>query len=66
MQLTTPEFLFAWAVAGAVSIGVFLHANRHGVAHATAWASGVFLFLGLVLPFYIFRYRRRDKSGRRY
>jgi hypothetical protein len=66
MQLTTPEFLFAWAVAGAVSIGVFLHANRHGVAHATAWASGVFLFLGLVLPLYIFRYRRRDKSGRRY
>jgi len=66
MQLTMAEFLFAWAVAGGVSIGVFLHANRHGVAHATAWASGVFLFLGLVLPLYIFRYRRRDKSGRRY
>jgi hypothetical protein len=66
MQLTMAEFLVAWALAGGVSIGVFLHANRHGVAHATAWASGVFLFLGLVLPLYIFRYRRRDKSGRRY
>jgi hypothetical protein len=66
MHLTTPEFLFAWALAGGVSIGVFLHANRHGVAHATAWASGVFLFLGLVLPIYIVRYRRRDKPGRRY
>ena len=66
MQLTMAEFLVAWALAGGVSIGVFLHANRHGVAHATAWASGVFLFLGLVLPLYIFRYRRRDKSGWRY
>jgi hypothetical protein len=66
MQLTMAEFLVAWALAGGASIGVFLHANRHGVAHATAWASGVFLFLGLVLPLYIFRYRRRDKSGRRY
>jgi hypothetical protein len=66
MQLTMAEFLVAWALAGGVSIAVFLHANRHGVAHATAWASGVFLFLGLVLPLYIFRYRRRDKSGRRY
>ena len=66
MQLTMAEFLVAWALAGGVSIGVFLHANRHGVAHATAWASGVFLVLGLVLPLYIFRYRRRDKSGRRY
>ena len=58
MQLTTPEFLLAWALAGGAAIGVFLHANRHNVGHATAWGIGVFLFLGIVLPVYVIHYRR--------
>jgi len=62
MDLTTPEFLFAWALAGGAAIGVFLHANRKGVPHATAWGAGVFLILALALPLYVIHYRRRRGS----
>jgi len=64
MQLTTAQFLVAWAFAGAASIAVFLHANRKGVPHATAWGVGVFLVLGLALPLYVISYLRRKRSGR--
>jgi Flp pilus assembly protein TadB len=66
VQLSTPQFLVAWALAGGAAIAVFLHANRHHVGHATAWGIGVFLFLGLVLPLYVFHYRRRRRPRRRY
>ena len=59
MELTTPQFLVAWALAGAAAIGVFLHANRHGVRHATAWGAGVFLALAIALPLYVIHYRRQ-------
>ena len=65
MELTTAQFLVAWALAGGAAIGVFLHANRHGVAHATAWGIGVFLILGLALPLYVLHYRRQ-RGSRRY
>ena len=64
MDLTTGQFLVAWALAGAASVGVFLHANRKGVPHATAWGVGVFLVLGLALPLYVISYLRRKRSGR--
>ena len=64
MQLTTSQFLVAWALACAASIAVFLHANRKGVPHATAWGVGVFLVLGLALPLYVISYLRRKRSGR--
>jgi hypothetical protein len=65
MQITTPEFLVAWALAGGAAIAVFLHANRHRVAHATAWGIGVFLVLGLALPIYVIYYLRQ-RGSRRY
>ena len=65
MDLTTPQFLVAWAVAGAAGIGVFLHADRHGIRHPTAWGAGVFLALAIALPLYVIHYRRQ-KGARRY
>jgi hypothetical protein len=65
MQLTTAEFLVAWAVAGGAATAVFLHAERHRVGHATAWGIGVFLVLGLALPLYVIHYRRQ-RGSRRY
>ena len=65
MDLTTPEFLVAWALAGGAATAVFLHANRHDVRHATAWGAGVFLLLGVMLPRYILHYRR-NRGTRRY
>jgi hypothetical protein len=44
---------------------VFLHADRHRVAHSTAWGIGVFLVLGLALPLYVIHYLRQ-REARRY
>jgi Flp pilus assembly protein TadB len=65
VNLTTSEFLVAWALAGAAATAVFLHANRHNVRHATAWGAGVFLLLGVMLPLYVLHYRRQ-RGARRY
>jgi Flp pilus assembly protein TadB len=64
MELTAPQFLLAWALAGAAAVVVFLHADRRGVGHATAWGIGVFLFLGLFLPLYVIHYRRQKRKRR--
>jgi hypothetical protein len=64
MELTAPQFLVAWALAGAAAIVVFLHADRRGVGHATAWGIGVFLFLVLFLPLYVIHYRRQQRARR--
>jgi hypothetical protein len=59
--VTTSEFLVAWAIDTAAAVAVFLHANKRGSRHATAWGIGVFLFLILALPAYLIRssYLRR-------
>jgi len=62
MELTAPQFLVAWGLAGAAAVVVFLHADRRGVGHATAWGIGVFLFLGLFLPLYVIHYRRQKRK----
>jgi Flp pilus assembly protein TadB len=64
MELTAPQFLVAWALAGAAAVVVFLHADRRGVGHATAWGIGVFLFLGLFLPLYVIHYLRQKRKRR--
>ncbi len=64
MDLTLGQLLVAWALASAAAIAVFLHANRHGVQHATAWGIGVFLVLALALPLYVIHYRRQRGSRR--
>ena len=64
MELTAPQFIVAWALAGAAAVVVFLHADRRGVGHATAWGIGVFLFLGLFLPLYVIHYRRQKRKRR--
>jgi hypothetical protein len=64
--MSTSTFLVAWAIDAAAAIAVFVHADKRGSKHATAWGAGVFLFLIPVLPIYIFRSRRSTRGGRRY
>ena len=64
--LSTPAFLIIWALDTTAAILVFLHANKHGSRHATAWGISVFLALGLALPIYLVHGRRRKSDGRRY
>ena len=67
-NLSTADIVFAWAVASSVAVAVFLHANKRGSKHATAWGIGVFLFLAIVLPVYVVHSLRTKTSGpqRRY
>ena len=61
-EISPAQFLVAFSIATAAGILVFLHADKHGSKHTTAWGIGVFLFLGLVLPIYlihVYRGRRR-------
>ena len=50
--------LLVWTAAFLL---VFLHAQRHGSKHATAWGIAAFLAAGIVVPVYFVRYwlRRR-------
>lgn len=61
-EISTTQFLFAYAIATVAGVAVFLHADRHGSRHTTAWGICVFLFMGIVLPIYVIhvlRARRR-------
>jgi hypothetical protein len=64
--LSTPAFLLAWALATTAAILVFVHANKRGSRHATAWGICVFLALAFALPAYLVHNRRHKPSGRRY
>jgi len=65
--LTTPAFLIAWALDTTAAILIFLHANKRGSRHATAWGISVFFALGLALPIYVVHRRHQKPSdGRRY
>jgi len=55
------SFLIALALASAISLGVFAHANRHGSRHATAWGVAAFLMAGITVPVYFIRYWARRR-----
>jgi hypothetical protein len=60
--VATPDpvtFLIAVALAAAMSTGVFVHAERHGSRHATAWGIATFLAAGVTVPVYFIRYWAR-------
>jgi ABC-type maltose transport system permease subunit len=40
---------------------VWLHADRNGIRHQTAWALFVVLFLLIALPVYVIYVRRRRR-----
>ncbi|MGZ4353047.1 MAG: hypothetical protein ACXVZ4_05845 [Gaiellaceae bacterium] len=63
-SVTPAQFVAAWAIAAGVAIAVFLHANRHGSKHATAWGIGVFLFMIIVLPAYVVHTRVGQRTRR--
>jgi hypothetical protein len=67
-NLSTANILLAWTIATGAAVLVFLHANKHGSKHATAWGIGVFWFLAIVLPAYVIHRWRAKPSGpaRRY
>jgi hypothetical protein len=63
-ELTTGQFLVAFTLAAVAGALVFLHADRRGSKHPTAWAIGVFLFLGIALPVYVIHAVRNGRRAR--
>jgi Flp pilus assembly protein TadB len=63
-ELSSTEFLIAFLAAAAAGTGVFFHAERNRIAHPSAWASFVFLFLLVGLPAYLVKVRRVRRSRR--
>jgi len=59
---TNAQFLLAFAIDAVVGAAVWLHADRNGIRHQTAWAIFVFLFLIVALPIYIVYVRRRRRA----
>jgi hypothetical protein len=57
-NLSNAEFLVGFTIATTAGILVFLHADRNGSKHTTAWGICVFLFLGIALPAYLIHVRR--------
>ena len=57
-DVSNVQFLVAFTVATTAGIAVFLHTDRHGSKHTTAWGICVFLFLGIALPAYLIHVRR--------
>jgi len=65
-DVTTAQFLVAYAIATAAGIAVFFHADRNGSRRASAWGISVFLFLAVALPVYVLHVRRARGSQRRW
>ena len=60
-NLSAGEAVALLLVWSAAFLLVFIHAQRHGSKHATAWGVAAFLAAGIVVPVYFVRYwlRRR-------
>jgi hypothetical protein len=67
-SLSSANIIVAWAIASGAALLVFLHANKRGSKHATAWGISVFLFLAIALPVYAIHTWRSKPPGpqRRY
>jgi len=57
-QPSNAQFLVVFVIAAVAGAGVWLHADRNGSRHPTAWAMAVVLFLGIALPAYLIHVRR--------
>jgi hypothetical protein len=55
-NISPGAFIISVAVAAALSMAVFAHANKRGDKHATLWGIATFLFAGLAIPVYLIRY----------
>ena len=63
-DLSSTQFLVAFIGAAGAGTWVFFHAERNRIAHPSAWASFVFLFLIIGLPLYLLKVRRVRRARR--
>ena len=52
-NISPGPFILTLAISALISMGVFWHASKNGVKHATAWGVATFLVAGIILPVYV-------------
>ena len=62
MDVSNTQFLVAFALAAFIGGAVWIHADRHGSKHPTAWGICVVLFLGIALPVYLIHVHRNRRA----
>ena len=62
-QPTNAQFLVAFAIDAVVGAAVWIHADRNGIRHQTAWAIFVVFFLVIALPVYVLYFRHQRRKG---
>ena len=55
---STAQFLVGFLIAAVAGGAVFINADKNGINRPLAWAVGVWLFLIVALPLYVFHLRR--------
>jgi len=63
-HLSTAQQLVVFAIWTVAGIAVFLHADRHGSRHPTAWGISVVIAFAVMLPVYVIHVyltRRRQR-----
>jgi hypothetical protein len=63
VHLTNTQILIAFAIYAVIGSAVWLHADRNGIRHQTAWALFVVFFLAIALPIYVIYVRRRRRDA---
>jgi hypothetical protein len=62
VALSNTQFLVGFALAAVIGAAVWIHADRHGSKHPTAWGICVVLFLGIALPVYVIHVHRSRRA----
>ncbi len=60
---TNAQVLVAFAIDAVIGAAVWIHADRNGIRHQTAWALFVVFFLLIALPVYVIYFRRHRRPG---
>jgi ABC-type maltose transport system permease subunit len=60
---TNAQVLVAFAIDAVIGAAVWIHADRNGIRHQTAWALFVVFFLLIALPVYVIYFRRHRRAA---
>jgi hypothetical protein len=58
VHLSNTQLLIVFGIYAVIGGGVWIHADRNGSKHPTAWAMCVVLFLAVALPVYLIHVHR--------
>ena len=60
---STAQFLLIFTIGAVLGGAVWIHADRNGIRHQTAWAMFVVFFPALALALYVLHVRRKRRNA---